>query len=456
MLLSLIVLQACSKSDFLDKKPLTEIVVANTLTDFTNLLENTSILRNTGGLAQMGSDDYAIPTFAEWQSLPSNTQRNSYIWNRDIYSGDNGIQDWNTVYRGIFYANAVLDGLKKSPESASDLGLSIKGRALFVRSYAFYDLVRNFCKPYDAATANQDLGIPLRLTAAIEQIEQRASLQKSFDQIISDLGEAELLLPSSRPSSNLNRPSKIAVYALLSRIYLDMRKYDLAESNADKCLMLYNKLIDYNTLSKTATMPFSVTNDELIYNTMQVATYSETTGAGPSSVARVAKELIDLYRPDDLRIPIYFTYNAMANSYSIKRGYYGLGLYPFTGLATDEIYLIKAECLARNNKFGPAMDKLNELLIKRFPNSVANPYIPIAATSSSEALTKILNERRKELIWRGLRWHDLKRLNKEGANISLNRTLNGKTYSLPPNDPRWIFPIPDDEILLSGIQQNLR
>tara|TARA_R110002033_G_scaffold36621_1_gene75228 strand:+ start:3737 stop:3916 length:180 start_codon:yes stop_codon:yes gene_type:complete len=59
-------------------------------------------------------------------------------------------------------------------------------------------------------------------------------------------------------------------------------------------------------------------------------------------------------------------------------------------------------------------------------------------------------------VWRGLRWQDIRRLNKEGAGITLTRTLKGENYTLPPNDPRYIFPIPDDEIALSGIKQNVR
>ncbi|SEM08104.1 hypothetical protein SAMN05216436_101351 [bacterium A37T11] len=55
---------------------------------------------------------------------------------------------------------------------------------------------------------------------------------------------------------------------------------------------------------------------------------------------------------------------------------------------------------------------------------------------------------------RGLRWMDIKRLNKEGANITLTRNLNGQIYTLPPNDPRFALPIPEDVIDLSGMQQN--
>lgn len=332
-------------------------------------------------------------------------------------------------------------------------GQYIKGWALFTRAFAFYDLARTFCKAYDANTANTDLGIPLRLKSGIDKIQQRATLQKSFDQIFNDLNTAVSLLPAARPSANLNRPSKIAAFALLARINLDMRNYVQAENYADQCMGLYNTLIDYNTVSAKASSPFTTANDELIYNARQVIAYPNFSLTTSGSKGRIPITIVNTYAPNDLRLSIFFS-KAADGTYYRKKGYYGLGNYAFTGLATDEMYLIKAECLARNGQANAAMDKLNQLLIRRYKNTSA--YVPLTASSAAGALSTVLAERQKELIWRGIRWFDLKRLNKEGANITLSRIVNGNTYTLPPNDNRWVLPIPSDEITLSGIQQNPR
>jgi hypothetical protein len=53
-----------------------------------------------------------------------------------------------------------------------------------------------------------------------------------------------------------------------------------------------------------------------------------------------------------------------------------------------------------------------------------------------------------------LRWMDLKRLNKIGANITITRTLNGKTYTLVPNSPRYAIELPPVVIGLTGMPQN--
>jgi hypothetical protein len=60
------------------------------------------------------------------------------------------------------------------------------------------------------------------------------------------------------------------------------------------------------------------------------------------------------------------------------------------------------------------------------------------------------------LLFRNLRWSDLRRFNLEGANITLKRIINGTSYTLPPNDLRWVLLIPDLETSRSGIPQNPR
>ncbi len=99
------------------------------------------------------------------------------------------------------------------------------------------------------------------------------------------------------------------------------------------------------------------------------------------------------------------------------------------------------------------MSDLNTLLIKRW---AAGTFIPVTADNVEEALSIILAERRKELVFRGRRWLDIKRLNKEGKNIVLMRNIHGKTYTILPNDLRYALAIPETVIQLSGMQQNPR
>jgi tetratricopeptide (TPR) repeat protein len=456
ILLALAAITCCScKKSFLDAKPSSGILRPSTLTELEGLLENADVLnKSTPALSQMASDDYIYTSYENWASANTATERNSYIWAKDIYGGANVVSDWAFGYKGIFYCNNVLETLPRIPQAAATIPQynRIKGWALFMRAYLLYDLVRNFSPAYDAGTASSDMGLPLPLEARVDQILMRSSVQETYSQILQDLSQAAAVLDAAPPLNN-NRPSKAAAFALFSRIYLSRRDYGKAELYADSALALNSKLIDYNGISSTATNPFPINNDETIFSTGSILNaYQITFPSALNTQVTVNPELLALYDKTDLRLSVFFRMNASTGNLYFRRGYFFQGTC-FTGLATDELYLNKAECLSRRNEFGEAMVWLNALLKKRF--ATAN-FKAVTATDRETALQRILTERRKELVWRTLRWSDLKRLNKEGANITLTRVLNGVTYQLPPNDLRYVFPIPDDEIALSGISQNPR
>ena len=125
----------------------------------------------------------------------------------------------------------------------------------------------------------------------------------------------------------------------------------------------------------------------------------------------------------------------------------------FSGIAIDEQLLIRAECNARLSNKQKALDDINTLLVKRYRNGT---YVPYAISNVPSVLDLVLRERRKELLMRSLRWTDLKRLNVLGAGIDLVRTVNGQTYKLNSNSPRYALEIPVDIIALSNIPQNIR
>jgi hypothetical protein len=114
--------------------------------------------------------------------------------------------------------------------------------------------------------------------------------------------------------------------------------------------------------------------------------------------------------------------------------------------------LIRAEAYARQNKTDLALADLNLLLSKRFKSG---QFTPITNTDAKQALKLILMERRKELMFRTLRWSDLKRLNKEPDYAgNLTRKINGVVYELKPNGIRYTLQIDGDVIQISGMQQN--
>ncbi len=167
--------------------------------------------------------------------------------------------------------------------------------------------------------------------------------------------------------------------------------------------------------------------------------------------ARIDQKLYNTYDENDLRKAAFFRINS--DNEIIFKGFYNRNNGPNPGVAVDELYLIMAECEARIGNTQEAMDNLNKLLETRWKPGTFSPYI---AASQQEALAIIRKEREKEMPLRGTRWADVKRYNRDGANITMQRTVNGQSYELPPNDPRYAVAIPEEIIKIAGIPQNPR
>lgn len=453
----------CNKQHFLDKKPSTLLLVPTTLSDFQQLLDYVKVFNLVPALSEASADNYFV-SYNTWQSTMTPLENRAYVWAKDIYNGQGTQQDWNTPYQQVFYANVVLDGLSNMKNSGDSAALynSLKGAALFSRAFAFYNLAQLFAPVYDSATATTDPGIPLRLSSNIDTLSARSSVQATYDQIIKDLQAAEGLLPTGNPGNTLNRPVQVAAQALLARVYLSMRAYGWAGVYADKALRSYSSLIDYNTLDSTVTVPIGLINSETIYQASLLgvnipgATYF-TTIYGFYQTTLVDSNLLRSYDPNDLRRVIFYRTKTHDSTRYLKGSYAG-SIYPFGGLAVDELLLTRAESAARAGNAAAAIDDVNALLSKRWRTGKFGGY---HVASASEALDTVLLERRKELAFRGLRWTDLRRLNKGGANITLTRVLPGPTdtvkATLAPNGLNYTLPIPPDVISLNrAIQQNPR
>ena len=429
-----LIITSCKKSSFLDAKPDDGDVVLVTLTDYQAVLKNfTRMNQASPAFGQAASDDYfLIPGAFNTSALRTPGYKNIYTWDDDIY--DIGRYDWDNAYVGIFYANIALDGIENMQvgHSEQDLFNNVKGSALFFRSNFLFELSQVFCPQYKQGV-NIPYGLPLKLTSDINENLQRATLPETFDRIIGDLKLAMNLLPVI-PTDTKNSPSRPAAYGLLAKVYLAMQKYDSSMKYANECLQLYNTLIDYNTLSASANFPIAQYNSEVIFRAVRVTTNINSLFS--VSVCRVDSNLYNSYDNNDLRKSIYFKSETIGKSF--KGGYDGSNS-NFAGIATDEIYLVKAECNARLGNISEAMQDLNTLMQKRWRNTAWSPF---TASDAADALNKILTERRKGLLFRGARWTDLRRLNSDGANIEVKRVVDGTTYTLPPNSLKYVYLIP--------------
>lgn len=435
-------LLSCQK--FLDDKPSASLVVPSSLPDLQALLDYYPKMNtNDAGSGDAAADDYYL-SHNDWGAL-SEPLRRTYTWEKEGLF-DASTNDWSRTYERVYFANTVLEAVEKIGKDAAGTAeaKNIKGQALFARARSFLQAVFIWSVAYDNNTAATDLGIPLRLTTDFNQPSARSSVFQAYQQIIHDLKEAIPLLPPT--PLHKTRPSKPAAYALLGRTFLAMKLYAQAGLYADSCLQLYNSLADFNTLNPAATFPFQQFNAEVIFHSTMT-----TPASINSSRAKIDSSLYRSYAANDMRKLLYFR-NNNNGSFAFKGSYDGTGI-PFTGISVAEVYLTRAEASAREGKISAAVKDLNTVLIKRWKTGT---FVPLTAATAAEAVTLVLNERRKELLFRGTRWMDIKRLNKEGNGILLMRNLNGTVFSLQPLSPRYALPIPEDVIDLTGMQQNPR
>jgi tetratricopeptide (TPR) repeat protein len=449
----LVLLFSCNKQDeWLDQKSNIADVVPVSLKDFQALLDYTGTMNTTyTGMGMIGADNFYATT-ATWLASATK-ERNAYIWAKDIFEGESAF-DWSMPYAMVEISNIVLDGIQKITPAPNDEAASnnIRGSAFFFRAYAFYNLAQLFAAPYDPASPNTALGIPLRLSSDVNIISVRSTVQQTYARITADLQLAIALLPVVPVAKT--RPSQVAAQALLARVYLAMGDYDNALQYASAALAANSTLIDFNTLNTAASFPFPAyqnNNPEVLFYAENII-YSITSSSGSRAV--VDTQLYNSYDPNDLRKKAFYTVPNAAGQVFFKGEYTGT-LNTFGGIGTNELYLIQAECHARKNNAAAAITSLNALLQKRW---LFGKFVPFTSVTPLAALQLILDERRKELPFTGqLRWEDLRRLNMDTRFAkTLVRTVNGQQYTLLPNDRRYVYPIPDNEIQASGIEQNIR
>ncbi|GAB2613626.1 RagB/SusD family nutrient uptake outer membrane protein [Belliella aquatica] len=435
-----------SCAEFLDERPNKNIVVPETLDELQALLDASPRGMNTSpAVHQISSDDF-VTTDNGFAGFRSVIEQNAYTWNQEIFQDSGG--DWSSPYLQIFYANIVLDGLDNYNainQEEEERKRLIEARAKFYRGFAYYSLAICFADhPDNPQNTSIKLGLPLKLTPDINEVITRTDLSQTFERIIQDLEAGIQDLPDNYDF--MTRPSKRAAYAMLSRVNLYLKEYQISLDYADLALDINDDLLDYNEVQTASLFSFNLENPEIIfYNEM--LTYSW----GASTLSFVNPEIYDMYAEDDLRKRVFFRNRGFGNNFL---GNYTGGIRMFTGLANNEIMLNRAESLARLGEESLAVEQLNSLLEKRFEQGT---FEGIDLTGTNSVLELILKERRKELIFRGIRWADLKRLNTEPALAqTLRRVIMGEEYILEPNSPRYVLPIPPQEINQSGIEQNLR
>lgn len=364
---------------------------------------------------------------------------------------------YQSMYENIStIANTIIDAEDEMQGTETEVK-TVVAEAKMLRAYCYFLLINVYAKPYDAATASTDGGVPLKLDPSIESIPEPAknTVAEVYAQIEKDINEAI-------PDLNINAKTpyhfnKAAGYALKAKVHLFKKEYDDCITAALESYNLnhqaFNLVTLVNATTHKPTIPLLATGEENLF----FATSSEST--------YICQELINLYNSGlqaygqtsttkDVRLDLY-----KRPSSTVKDYMFMLGWVPtakdfsrnLEGIKTTEVMLMLAECYARKGQNDKVKEYLQPYLQSRYKNYVhTNLSLPTDITSTVKF---IIAERRKELLGGHNRFFDLKRLNTEvqyqkvptrlfPADPVATNTIPQQTYTLPVNSPLYVVPFP--------------
>ncbi|MFX1706726.1 RagB/SusD family nutrient uptake outer membrane protein [Chitinophaga sp. CC14] len=359
---------------------------------------------------------------------------------------------WKSAYKGIFNANALIEGVKASTskEFTEAYRKRVLGEALAVRAMGYFYLVNLFEK------------IPLALSIDYNDTQKlpSASPDVVYQQIINDLEEASGYLSENYDGNNTERIriNKWYVKGMLARSYLFTKNYEKAWQYANDVIS-QTGLFQLESLNNV----FSRSSREVIFQLKQINISQIRGNATPEGFALTGRyltpQLLNAFEAGDNRktawtavipggtytpagfAPAKYKINANNKVFGGDRSEY------YVVMRLAEMYLIRAEAnmLRGAANKNSVIDDLNAIRKRAGLNNL--PY----TLTDQQVTDAIARERRIELFaeW-GHRWLDLKRTNKATA------VFSEIAYKQPWSQHQLLYPIPPDEIRLDNqLSQNI-
>lgn len=369
---------------------------------------------------------------------------------------------YQLYYRLIGNANIAIANLDNAAGAQSERN-QLKGEALGIRAFSYFNLVQLYGKRYDAAVKpNSQPGVPLVLVPTTEGLP-RATVEEVYTQINKDLTEAAALLTTTRSYKSHVNLDVIkgfqARVAMTQQNWIDAAKF-AAEARKSYALMTTTQYQD----------GFSdISNPEWIWGFDHLEDQSEFFGAFHSYISSnfnstnirvdpkvINNRLYDQIPTTDVRARMWVktptTTNSVVPTGGVRVPYmtqkFRLPGTPSTSTMGDvpymrsaEMYLIEAEAQARLGNATAAASVLFDLVSKR------DPSYKLSTKTGTGLMDEIQFNRRIELWGEGHRFTDLKRmnlpLNRNGANLNSAVVV---LFDVPAGDKQWEFLIPRREM----------
>lgn len=358
------------------------------------------------------------------------------IWTKDMQiTNDQAETTWLDAYRAINTCNLVLANIDLVVEAKKE---TVEGDAKFIRGLMYFELVRLYAKTYTDGNPATNDGVPLVLTpTSVSTLPEsknvtRASVEAVYQQVLSDLTDAEALLPED----NGFFANTYVASAILSRVYLMQNNYADAAVAADRVIEsgYFSLLNDYaDNFNKTSAGPGATTSSEDVFS-IQVTDqdgvnnmntfFADADYSGRGDIY-IEPQHFDRYESGDERLDLFY-YDYRTGKWNNQYGNINI-------VRLSEMYLTRAEANFREGTSLGA-DPIDDINFVRDRVGL----LPLGTLTIDD----ILNERLLELAFEGHLIHDLKRTQRSVGALSFDAD-------------NLVFPIPVRErIINTGLSQN--
>lgn len=397
---------------------------------------------------------------------------------------------WYASYTAIASANIVLEAIGNAadPEPYN----TCKGEALVARAYAHFMLVTLFSRAYNPATAAVDPGIPYVTETEKEVVKkyERKTVAYVYEQIEKDLTEGLPLIDNTSYKEGAVKYhfTTTAAHAFATRFYLFKQEYAKVVEHADLAFPDGNILPSLRPINSTAYRAMEPLVKQAAYTKAETAANLLLVEA-PSLWARSLRSyrygfsyhLLDKMVWDDNVTGGLWGYMFYGNEVSLSTPKFrehfvkmdpnadiGTPYNMIPLLTAEEVLFNRAEANAYLGNYDEALEDLNDFASTRIIiNDSDKPYYDPAqhtitrsrmlsfyGTQDVEAalISTILDFKRVEFLFEGLRWFDILRHRLPVVHTPDNHQ---NIVTLGPNDPRRVLQIPQ-EAQISGIELNPR
>lgn len=429
----------------------------------------------------------------------SNKYGNFYQWK--ILSTESEISSvYASLYAVIGNCNFYLDNIETVKASVTDDdkldALDIyTGEVYTIRALCYSELLKCFCKAYDPATAESELGVVLRTRYTVPEPVKRASLYDSYAFVVADLERAEELLDDDQDAADSPYITAAAAQALRARIALYMQDWDTAikyssilideKTDKDKTFALSSTMLEGGSYGGSLYSQFGGlwyfdSGEEIIWKIGFTGTsYGGALGTTFLNYTRdytyfypdyvPSQWVLGLYTESDYRADAYFGDSSVTGipigfdhglSWPVLLKYFGnreftnnyrlFGVSMPKPLRLAEQYLIRAEAYCRSNtqqNFTLASKDISKLRAARI---AGGGQIGLNANNWKEEISE---ERVRELYMEGFRLNDLKRwgmgFEREDPEVD-GIQEEGSDLKVDADDPLFVWPIPQHELDAPG------